>query len=293
MGLPSGVQQRTAQVTRYGVVLAVSPTSDPAFRTQVRVALGSSTGTFSLLPDVGGPLGPGQYPTLVDVLPNDGQYRVYQSRAARDGYSSTQAWGHTVKVKPAQLPEGFTQSTPMTGHSVTANFSISTAQLMQFGSANVGTNYKRTLMLGPGAFVPFSSTIPFGQRDANSIRPNSTIASTSLYVAAAPLPPGATVYRLRLCSNNRSSGSTSNLTQRAVYYDTSTGGSPSTAGSVKGMSTVAGHITIGSSFSKMVTTNSTPVVILYLRSHKAATPNGVGVRWVAVDYQVPTLQRSL
>lgn len=298
MGRPAGIQQRSPDGIRYGVVLALSPTSDPSFRTQLRVALGSSTGTFVQLPDVAGMQGPGQYPTFVDVLPNDGQYRVYQSRAARDGYGSTQAWGHTVKVKPALIPEGVTQSMPVTGHRVGSNVSLSTGAKLQYGSAAVQSSGQRTTFYPASLWVPITTGVSYSRSisgpQSNSLSVPSGLgasgSSAYQFVGSLVLPSHATIQKLSVVYLRLSSGVKLGWKFQALKAGT-------TAGAITIWSTANPPVSTGGvlTASKSVTVSSTSydfvLAALAIRSSGgSAPPNFYGV---TATYTVPSYDKTV
>lgn len=196
MARPAGIQQRSPHYTRAGVVLALSPSSDPTFRIQVRRALGSSTGTFSNLPDVAGTYGPGMPVTYTDVLPDDGQYRVYQTRSIRDGYGTTGSWGNTLKLKPSVLPDGSIIATPITGNKVSSNLSVSTGQQIQFGSAATPSSYVKMIVAPGGLYTPESTAIKGYTINSLYVQQAALTGTTAGgYYLGVPMPPGATILK--------------------------------------------------------------------------------------------------
>lgn len=292
MARPAGMQQRDPTGTRYGVVLALSPTSDPSFRTQMRVALGSSTGTFTQLPDVAGMTGPGQYPTFVDVLPNDGTYRVYQSRAARDGYGSTQAWGHTVKVKPALIPEGVTQSMPITGHRVGSNLSLSTGIKLQYGSANVPSSAVKTVTFGANIFLPQTSTVTYSQNGGN-LEPGGLLGTSSpQWAACYSLPPGTS---LRKVSVKYVRASALNLFEYKLFKFSTAGvgtlivkfTNPTTA------SAASPRTVSSSSFAAVLLPDGNSLLVATLAMKASVAINDCSIQQQILFYTVPSYDKTI
>lgn len=204
MARPTGMAQISPFVTRTGVVVALSPTSDPTHQIQLERANGSSTGTFQTVAVLAGQVGPGQYPTYTDVLPDDGVTRVYRAKAVKQGYTDG-AYTALLKAKPAIIPEGATVQTPITGHKITSNISLSTAAKLQYGSADVTTNYTKSALYPPSFLVPKTQATKWSYSSQGYLWPNTT-TGTQTYIAPVYLPPGTKLGTMTLWGAKRHSG---------------------------------------------------------------------------------------
>ena len=194
MSRPAGMAQISPHVTRTGIVIAVSPTSDPTHQIQLERANGSSTGTFTQVAMLAGQVGPGQYPTYIDVLPNDGATRIYRAKAYKQGYTQSTSYTPLLKAKPAIIPEGVTVQTPITGHKIGSVLSFSTATRVQYGSAAVPSSYAKTVVINPALYQPETSTIAgYSVTQLALTQLSNTGSSLKGYYLTVPTPPGATI----------------------------------------------------------------------------------------------------
>lgn len=286
MSRPSGIAQVAPGHTRTGIVLAVSPTSDPTHQLQIQRANGSSTGTFTTIATLAGQVGPGQYPTFVDVLPNDGGVRCYRARAYKQGYTQSTAFTSIVSARPAIIPDGLTVQTPISGHKIGSNISLSTAQKLQLGSGNVAATITKTALFPSAFFLPATQTTKYHYSSAGYLYPNTT-TGTQTYVAPVFLPIGTVLGNISLWGQQAHTGSVvkavfteTDFTETSVNHCTltltTTIGDTATSSGANGMTITAGH-----------RYNWT----LTLRSTAAATD--AKMKLISMDYRMPDYARAL
>lgn len=280
MAVPRNATLLRSAPLKSGVILGVSPSSDPTF--DVEIARATSSGVYAtitrLTPKAGLPV------SYTDLLPVDNFARTYKARAVKDGWLAGD-YTSPISAKPVVLPEVAPNITPLTGRGIGINVFLSTGQQIQFGSAAVQEYYTKTLRLVASDCMAVTSTEQYAFNGSGELYPNSTNNSDHNYFSPTPLPIGAIITGL---SSRVFRGTTGGKVTTTLQQINSTGGITGTATLT---STGTGYHTMATTgaVSFPASTAFTFNLLVVLRSNNAAKTNARFV-WTDVTYQVPAVQ---
>ena len=192
MAVPKNATILRGAPLKSGVMLGVSPSSDPTF--DVEIARATSSGVYATITRMT-PKGEGVPALYTDVLPVDGFTRSYKARAVKDGWLEGD-YTAVVSGKPIQLPEIGPNITPLTGQTVGAPLFISTGAPPQYGKANNADAYTKSFTVYPFEFSSTLSAVA-AVRAPNRLYPVTALTAFDFY-APVPLPANATVTEVGL-----------------------------------------------------------------------------------------------
>lgn len=280
MAVPSNARILRGAPLKTGVILGVSPSSDPTF--DVEFARATSSGVYATVARLT-PKGAGIPVSYTDLLPDDNTIRLYKARAVKDGWEAGD-YTSAVSAKPIILPEVSPNITPLTGKGIGANIYLSTGQLVTFGNASTQAYYNKTVRAVAADCMANTSTATFGFTVVGELHPNSTNNVDHTYFSPVGIPLGALITRV---SARVYRGTTGGVVQVSLLQTNSTGTVVTT---VTLASTGIGYQTMASTnFSIESSTAYSYNLRVVLRSNNAAVTNARFV-WSDVAYRVPALQ---
>lgn len=159
-----------------GVMLGVSPSSDPTF--DVEMAKATSSGVYLTVARLTGK-GDGVPTLYTDLFPVDGKARSYKARAVKDGWIAGD-YTAVVSAKAVVLPEIAPNITPITGQTVGAKLFLSTGTPPQYGKANLAQYYDVPLDIYPFEFQSTSSAVAYS-KNQQRLYPTSVLTAVSFY----------------------------------------------------------------------------------------------------------------
>src|SRR6188768_735338 len=101
MAVPKNAQLLRMAPLKSGIMLGVSPSSDPTF--DVEIARATSSGVYTTITRAT-PKGGGVPVVYTDLLPVDNFTRSYKARAVKDGWLAGD-YTAVVSAKPIEMPE--------------------------------------------------------------------------------------------------------------------------------------------------------------------------------------------
>lgn len=161
MAVPQNAVINRSAPLKTGILLGVSPSSDPTF--DVEVARATSSGVYATVATLT-PKGGGIPVTFEDILPMDNFARSYKARAVKDGWNPGSYTG-VVTAKPVMLPEFLPNITPMTGQQIGVPMFLSTGAPPKFGKAALTQTYDKFFDLYPFGFFSTANAVAY---NANS-----------------------------------------------------------------------------------------------------------------------------
>lgn len=198
MAVPSNARILRGAPLKTGVILGVSPSSDPTF--DVEFARATSSGVYATVARLS-PKGAGIPVSYTDLLPDDNAIRLYKARAVKDGWDPGD-YTSAVSAKPIILPEVSPNITPLTGKGIGSPLFISTGAPPTVGQAAAAANVRKYLVF------PFSAVVTNSAGSTETFYYDTGLSEPIAYVANAPgtangvlagvLPPGVTIRSLAL-----------------------------------------------------------------------------------------------
>ena len=282
MGVPRNAMILRGAPLKSGVMLGISPSSDPTF--DVEMARATSSGVYTTLARLTNK-GEGNPSLYTDLAPLDGQARSYKARAVKDGWTPGD-YTAVVSAKPVLLPEISPNVTPLTGKGIGSNVFLSTAQKVQFGSAANQKYYRKTLRVGAGDCMADTSTGLYAFNGQGELYPNSTNNSVHTYFAPVGAPLGCIFVSMKARVYRGTTGGTVEVDFNQVN---STGAVVTT---VVAISTAAGgyqSLTNNIGGSLPASTAYMYNLIVKLKSNNAARTNA-RFSWCDITYDVPFVQ---
>lgn len=283
MAVPTNATVPRFTPLKSGVMIGVSPSSDPTF--DVEFARATSSGVYSTVARLTAK-GAGVPVVFEDLLPVDGKVRNYKARAVKDGYQGGD-YTAVLSVKPTYLPDAPPNVTPITGQKLGVNVFLSTAQKVAFGSAAVGSSYRKTIGLAATQFQPASPGVGYSH-GIGTLVPTTAFPSTAVnYRATVPLPTGATVYKAQWIYGRL----TTSAVFRAELYSVSTLG---TATLQYGhTATVTGaNLSLSSSSFSFTVANTYAISAVALKSTEVGG-NKASLISFTLSYRIPNLQTGV
>lgn len=280
MAVPGNARVLRGVPLKSGVILGVSPSSDPTF--DMELARASSSGVYETIGRLTGK-GAGIPVSYTDILPLDNQTRLYKARAVKDGWDAGD-YTSVVSCKPIVLPEIAPNITPLTGKGIGIDVFLSTGQAISFGSAAVQEYYTKTLRVPAMDCLPQTSTVAYAFNGSAELFPNSTDNTARIYYAPVGMPLGATLVGL----NARVFRGTTGATVTVNFQQVNSTGSVVTV--IGDTSTATGyHFIATTAFSLPASTAFVYSLDVRLTSNNAAKTNARFV-WCDLTYQVPAVQ---
>lgn len=287
MAVPKNATLLRSAPLKSGVILGVSPSSDPTF--DVEIARATSSGVYStitrLTPKAGLPV------SYTDLLPVDNFTRTYKARAVKDGWLAGD-YTSPVSAKPVVLPEVAPNITPVTGQPLGVSVFISTAAPTAYGSAaSTGalaklTNLAGTDFIGITNNVPYRTGLNFG-----SLRPTTANSSTQyVYVANAQVPLGVTVYGVSALYRR---GSTNAIFAIGLDSIGTTGNSVTRYQQVSTATHPTQGLTLASSSFAFTNENTFVTARIAMRCTTVDATSGVELIKVVVKYMTPNLNKTI
>lgn len=284
MAVPTNAMLNRTFPHKSGVMLGMSPSSDPTF--DIEMARATSSGVYVTIARLT-PKGSGIPVSFTDILPVDNTRRSYKARAVKDGWDPGD-YTAVVSAKPIILPEISPNVTPLTGQKIGANLYLSTAQSLAYGTPAVAQSYKKTVRAGGTAFVPGSSGVSFSYGIGTLIPTTKNVSTQANYVAHVELPENVTVYKARWIYSRTSA----NAVFRAELYSVSTAGTATLRyGKTSTSVSAATQVLSSSSFSFSVASR-------YVISRVAMKSTGAGgnrsaIVALEIGYQTPAAQTAI
>lgn len=282
--VPNATVNRTSPL-KSGVMLGVSPSSDPTF--DMEIARATSSGVYATVARMT-PKGDGSPVVFTDLLPVDGRARSYKGRAVKDGWNAS-AYTAVVTAKPTYLPDVAPNITPLTGKAIGSNMFLSTGQAVAFGGVASPSSYGGHSRTAALLFRPKSSGISYSY-GIGTLVPTSRNASTAAnYSATVPLPVGVSVYKASWYYVR----STAGAVFRAELYAVSTAG-VATSKYAQTSAAVSGGVQVLSSSSFAAFTINSGYVVSQV-AMKSTQVGGNKSQLVALDlyYRTPSVQVAL
>lgn len=187
MAVPSNARILRGAPLKGGVMLGVSPSSDPTF--DMEIARATSSGVYDTVARLTAK-GSGIPVSYTDILPVDGFSRSYKARAVKDGWDPS-AYTAVVSAKPVYLPEIAPNITPLTGQTVGAPLFISTGAPPKYGKANLQQYYDVPLDVYPFEFNTTANSVVYNANERR-IFPTSVLTATAFYWKSV-IPSGSSV----------------------------------------------------------------------------------------------------
>lgn len=279
MAVPVNARIFRAAPLKTGIILGVSPSSDPTF--DFEVARATSSGVYETI-DRLSPNTAGVYPSFTDILPGTTNTFSYKARAIKDGWNAGD-YTAVVTARPISLPEIPPPITPLTGKGIGAPLFISTGAPPKYGRPNSAQAYEKGFVLYPFQFTSTSSTVAFAANH-QYLYPRST-AARSFYWQSA-IPDGSSVSGVSLMYRRPTVAGT--LRFRIQTFSAST----VTATSIDYTATGAGAGIFTKTFSSGFGGNSGLFVRLDMTSTSGSTAS-VMLRGVDFSYRQPNLAVSV
>lgn len=286
MAVPTNARVLRPSPLKAGVMLGVSPSSDPTF--DVEIARATSSGVYSTqgrLTAQGG----GVPVVFTDILPMSSHTYSYKARAVKDGWNPGD-YTSVVSVKPVLLPAVAPNVTPLTGKAIAIPLYVSTGQRITFGSPAVPATYTRRLRIASPEFVGATSTTPYGVNAAGYIYPNSsggTTGSPNFFYAPVLVPPTANITQFKYQGYR---GTTAAYVELYLWQAT-TAGAVAAIGNKKSTGV---NITLVTSSALNASASTSYSYFLELRMKTgSATKTNARLYWVDMSYTVGNLQASL
>ena len=284
MAVPSNVRSLRGAPLKGGIILGISPSSDPTF--DVEIARATSSGVYTTIARLT-PQGAGMPVTYADILPFDGYTRSYKARAAKEGWLEGD-YTSPVSAKPLKMPEILPNITPLTGKAIGATLYISTGTPAKVGSPTVTAYVTKTLRVAGSAFAPKNNTIGYTYGDEGSLQASSLSGSTAYrFQTRFAVPTGATVTGARVGYTRNSTGSLFAVQVRSVSTD-----GTATQRWQKASTATGGAVAVlqSSTFSFSVQTD---YAIMEARISPAGAVGNVGLYFAELTYQVQTYVDTL
>lgn len=281
MAVPTNATRFRMAPLKAGVMLGVSPSSDPTF--DMEIARATSSGVYTTLTRLTGK-GTGVPVVYTDILPVDNKTRSYKARAVKDGWDAGN-YTSIVTAKPIELPEIVPNVTPITGQKIGANVYLSTGQTLSFGTPANASNYLKQLRVPATIFQPITSAVGYSY-GVGTLTPTTTAPSTAgRYVGTVPIPTGATVYKVQWIYSRTSA----NAVFRGEFYSATTAG-VATLQYGKTSTSVSANTQVLSSSSFSFTVASNYVVSRVAMKSTSAGGNRASLVSMNVFYRAPTIQ---
>lgn len=190
MAVPSNARVLRGSPLKMGIILGISPSSDPTF--DVELARATSSGVYETIGRLT-PKGSGIPVSYTDLMPQDNVLRLYKARAVKDGWEPGD-YTTAVSAKPTLLPEASPNITPLTGKGIGSPLYVSTGFPVQTGTPSVAAYTSKTVRVAGSAFIPKNNTIGYTYGDAGTLQASSLSASTAFrFQTRFAVPVGATV----------------------------------------------------------------------------------------------------
>ncbi len=287
--VPNATVNRTSPL-KSGVMLSLSPSSDPTF--DIEVARATSSGVYATvarLTSIGGmPV------VFTDLQPVDGRARSYKARAVKDGWNQG-AYTAVLTAKAVEgmvyLPDIAPNVTPVTGQTVRIPLFISTGSPVSYGSAASTGNLGKFLYVAGTDFygvtnlVPFRVGASFGTR-----RPTVGQASTDyVYVANIKVPIGVKIDKVGITYRRGSTVSVVGLRFDSVN---TTGGVATQFQKYSTSVSASRQVLSSSSFSFTTVLNYVTLAVA-LRNQIVDSSTVIELAEGFIRYRVPNLNKTL
>lgn len=216
MAVPVNARIFRAAPLKTGVMLGVSPSSDPTF--DVEFARATSSGVYETIDKVS-PNTQGVYPKFTDILPGTTNTFSYKARATKDGWNPGD-YTTPITVRPIALPEYFPPITPVTGKAIGVDVFLSTGQRLAYGNADNPSSFGKSVVISGTMFRPKSTGISYSYGIGTLVPTTRNPSTGQNYNATVFLPDNATVYKASWIYTRSSAASVF----RAALYSVSTAG---------------------------------------------------------------------
>lgn len=187
MAVPRNASILRAAPLKSGVILGVSPSSDPTF--DVEIARATSSGVYATVARLT-PKGGGVPVSYTDILPVNNLAQSYKARAVKDGWLEG-TYTAVVTAKAIALPEIAPNITPLTGQTIGAPLFISTGAPPKYGRTQLPSAYRKPEVVYPFEFVVSNSANTY-VASATKVYPGAPLVATPFY-AKSNLPSGSSV----------------------------------------------------------------------------------------------------
>ena len=284
MATPNSQMLRGAPL-KCGIILGVSPSSDPTF--DVEIVRATSSGVYSTVGRLTN-LSGGIQPTFEDLLPYTTQTFSYKARAVKDGWLAGD-YTSVVTAKPLQLPEIGPNITPLTGKALGANLYLSTGQSLAYGTPEVAQSYKKTVGFAANIFRAGSTAVSYSY-GIGTLVPTTRNASTGAnYKADLALPTGVTVYKAQWIYTRQ----TTAAVFRGELYSVSTAGTATAQWLKTSTAVSAGTKLVLTSSSFSFTVSNTYAVAQVALKSTGGGGNDASLVSLTLYYQTPAAQTAL
>lgn len=191
MAVPANAQILRGAPLKVGILLGVSPSSDPTF--DVEIVRATSSGTYSTVARLTN-LSGGVPATYEDLLPFTTQTFSYKARAVKAGWLAGD-YTAAVSARPTPMPEILPKITPVTGQQLGAPLFISTGAPPQYGKANSQQYYDASLDVYPFEFTSTANAVTYS---ANEQRLYNQTTAARTYRWKSVIPNGSSVGQIDL-----------------------------------------------------------------------------------------------
>ena len=288
MAVPTNATVHRGFPLKAGVMLGVSPSSDPNF--DVEIARATSSGVYATIARMT-PKGSGVPVVYTDILPRDNRTRLYKARAVREGWLEGD-YTAEVSATPIELPSVVPNITPVTGKPLGVSVFISTAAPTAYGSPMSTGALAKPAVLAGADFIGITNSVPY-RTGANfgSMRPTTANASTQfVYVANAQVPVGVTVYGVEVLYRR---GSTNAKFAVGIDRIGTTGDSVTYYQKTSTSIHATQGLTLSSSSFAFTTVNTYVTCRVAMRCTTADASSGVELIRFNVKYKTPNLNKTL
>lgn len=189
MAVPNNARVLRGAPLKSGLILGISPSSDPTF--DVELARATSSGVYDTVARLT-PKGSGIPVTYTDILPVDNRAWSYKARAVQAGWEPGD-YTTAVTGRAIFLPEVVPNITPLTGKGIGAPLFISTGFAPVVGNASARSAERKYVNVSFTNLI--SANPPAGGLKPQFSPPLSSPETDPLGIGAfsVTLPPGVTV----------------------------------------------------------------------------------------------------
>lgn len=297
MAVPANAQRFRMAPLKAGVMLGVSPSSDPTF--DMEIARATSSGVYTTVTRLTGK-GLGVPVVFTDILPVDNFTRSYKARAVKDGWKEGD-YTSVVSAKPVELPEITPNVTPLTGKGIGSPLFVSTGAPVTVGQKVATSNVRKYLTIPFTSLIkdPLSSgTLLYDMGlSAPIAREASPTTGGTRGVLSAVLPPGVTIRSLllsgKIVNASTAAGSTSGdwVTANVFLAQTDFGGG-STFAQLK-IFTTSAMTNLLTGLSVVASTDNMLSARVVVRRVSPLLGNEAGFSALTVGYDMPSYDKAL
>lgn len=283
MAVPANARNLRGAPLKSGIILGVSPSSDPTF--DVDIARATSSGSYMSIARLT-PKGSGIPVSYTDILPVTTSRYSYKARAVKDGWLEGD-YTAVVTARPIFLPEFPPPITPVTGKAIGVDVFLSTGQRLAYGNADSPSSFGKSVVVSGTMFRPKSTGVSYSYGIGTLVPTTRNPSTGQNYSATVFLPDNATVYKASWIYSRSSAAAVF----RAALYSVSTAGL-ATLQYGKTSTAVSGTplVLTSSSFSFGVGAN---YLVSEVAMKSTANGNDASIVSLEVFYRTPNVQTAV